>query len=237
MDRVTAIVPAAGLGLRFGPMGKKPFALLLGKPLIRWALEALEISPEVTDIIAVLRDEDRGEAEEVLAAFSKVRAVAPGGRQRQDSVLSGLRQAEGAARIVLIHDGARPLVSEALIRDTLAGLAGFDGAVAAVPPKDTIKEAGKEAGNEAGRARLVKKTLRRDELWAVQTPQVFAFDTLVEAYEKAAREGFYSTDDSALVERTGGRVNIVMGSYENIKITTPEDILVAEALLRARQAA
>lgn len=226
---MTAIVPAAGLGLRFGEGGRKPFARLLGKPLLRWVMEALESSPEVAGIIAVLRDEDRQEAEDVLSEFSKVRAVAPGGRERQDSVLSGLRQARDGARTVLIHDGARPLVSAALIRDTLGGLAGFDGAVAAVPPKDTIKEAGSD--------RVVSRTLRRDALWAVQTPQVFAFDTLMEAYERAAREGFYSTDDSALVERVGGRVNIVMGSYENIKITTPEDLVVAEALLRARQTA
>jgi 2-C-methyl-D-erythritol 4-phosphate cytidylyltransferase len=128
--------------------------------------------------------------------------------------------------LVLIHDGVRPFLTPRLITRTVEGLRGFDGAIAAVPPKDTIKKADADG--------VVVKTLARDELWSVQTPQVFPYETIMKAYESASAEGFRSTDDSALVERTGGRVNIVMGSYENIKITTPEDLSVAEAFAKRR---
>jgi 2-C-methyl-D-erythritol 4-phosphate cytidylyltransferase len=228
MSRITAIVPAAGLGTRFGPRTNKPFSSLLGKPLLVWVLEALEACPEVDDIIPVIKTDDMEEAEAVMKdhGFRKVLSPAPGGEERQDSVRNGLRQVRDTAGVVLIHDGVRPFLTPSLIRDTVEGLRGFDGAIAAVPPKDTIKAADAHG--------VVVKTLKRDELWSVQTPQVFPYETIMKAYESASTEGFRSTDDSALVERMGGRVNIVMGSYENIKITTPEDIPVAEAFAKRR---
>jgi 2-C-methyl-D-erythritol 4-phosphate cytidylyltransferase len=228
MSRITAIVPAAGLGTRFGPGTKKPFSSLLGKPLLVWVLEALEVCPEVDDIIPVIKTDDMEEAEAVMKDhdFRKVLSPAPGGEERQDSVRNGLRQVRDTAGVVLIHDGVRPFLTPSLIRDTVEGLKGFDGAIAAVPPKDTIKAADAHG--------VVVKTLKRDELWSVQTPQVFPYETIMKAYESASTEGFRSTDDSALVERMGGRVNIVMGSYVNIKITTPEDIPVAEAFAKRR---
>lgn len=236
MPNMTAIVPAAGLGSRFAPAGggaSKPFHALGGKPLVLWVLEALEASPEVAEIIPVFRPEDMEEGDRLIEGrgFSKINKTAAGGRQRQDSVLNGLRLVGDPSSAVLVHDGARPFLDEALIRNTLEGLSGFDGAVAAVPPKDTIKEA------EVGEAAVVGKTLDRALLWAVQTPQVFPYAVVMAAFEQAAEEGFYATDDSALVERRGGRVNIVMGSYENIKVTTPEDIHLAEAILKGRQLA
>jgi 2-C-methyl-D-erythritol 4-phosphate cytidylyltransferase len=119
------------------------------------------------------------------------------------------------------------MLDAALIRAALEGLSGgFDGSVAAVPLKDTVKEADPDG--------MVRSTLRRDALVAVQTPQVFRLGAIARAYEEAAKEGFYSTDDSALVERMGGRVRLVMGSYENIKVTTPEDLAVAELFLKRR---
>jgi 2-C-methyl-D-erythritol 4-phosphate cytidylyltransferase len=229
-EEVIAIVPAAGLGKRFGPGTNKPFAGLLGKPLLLWVLEALEATAEVTEVIPVLKEQDMEEGTGLVETFGlkKIRRFAPGGRERQDSVLNALRLMGGSRAKVLIHDGARPLIDERLIRDTLGGLSGgFDGAVAAVPLKDTVKQAGDDGS--------VAATLRRDPLCAVQTPQVFGFDAIFRAYEEAAREGYYSTDDSALLERKGGRVRLVMGSYENIKVTTPEDLEIAELFLRRRR--
>jgi 2-C-methyl-D-erythritol 4-phosphate cytidylyltransferase len=227
---VVAIVPAAGLGERFGPGANKPFVKLLGKPLVAWALEALQAMDAVTEIVPVFKEADMDEGAAMVEAFglSKLKRIAPGGVERQDSVMNGLRLVGDASCTVLIHDGGRPLVRPSLITDTLNGLRGYDGAVVAVPPKDTIKEAGGDG--------VVRGTLRREALWAVQTPQVFSFGTIMEAHLAAQKEGYYSTDDSALVERRGGRVNIVMGSYDNIKITTPEDLHIAEMLMGRRQA-
>jgi 2-C-methyl-D-erythritol 4-phosphate cytidylyltransferase len=229
-DRVVAIVPAAGTGERFGPGANKPFAGLLGKPMLIWVLEALELSPEIAEVIPVLKagDMEEGRALVGKSGLSKVKRIAEGGRERQDSVLNALGLVGDAAAAVLIHDGARPLLDERLIRGTLDGLTdGFDGSVAAVPLKDTIKDTDEEG--------VVVSTLRREALRAVQTPQVFGFDTIFRAYEEAARKGYYCTDDSALVERLGGRVRLVMGSYENIKVTTPEDLEIAELLLKRRR--
>lgn len=160
----------------------------------------------------------------------------------RDSVRNGLDLIEDKDCIVLIHDAARPLIQKDLIINALwelphipftpalkAGEEAFnayDGVILGVPLKDTIKEASDK---------VVHKTLKRDALWAVQTPQLFHFRSILRAYEKAPEEGCYATDDSALVEKYGGRIKIVMGSYENIKITTPEDLLIAEALLKMHE--
>lgn len=222
---VIAVVPAAGAGLRFGPGADKPFAPLLGKPLIVWALQSLQAAEEVSEIIPVLRPPDVGRGLETVKAFGlfKVKKIAEGGPERQDSVFNGLRLIDEPEAIVLIHDGARPLLERALIQIVLRGLEGHDGAVAALPPKDTIKETDVDG--------IVVRTPQRGSLRAAQTPQVFRFKTLIAAYMKAAEDNFCSTDDSALVERIGGRVKAVPGSYKNIKITTPEDLDIAALLL------
>jgi len=140
---------------------------------------------------------------------------------------------------VLIHDAARPLIEKELIKNALKELAatpvfpllqegeevlnGYDGVVLGVPLKDTIKESVNT---------IVQKTLKRDKLWAIQTPQLFHFRSISTAYDNASEEGYYATDDASLVERYGGKIKIVMGSYHNIKITTPEDLVIAEALLK-----
>ena len=225
-DTMIAIVPAAGFGTRFGAGTNKPFHPLLGKPLIVWSLELLETIDEVKEVIPVLKEQDMDRGIEVFEKYglSKIRRIAPGGKERQDSVYHGLTLLKGKADKVLIHDGARPLIDGGTVRTTVKSITGFDGVVVGVPVKDTIKEVQDD---------IVKRTLRRDTLWAIQTPQLFLYSTLVKAYEKAFEEGFYSTDDSALVERNGGKVRVVMGSYANIKVTTPEDVPVAELLLKA----
>ncbi len=254
--KIVAIVPAAGLGKRFGEEKNKPFYLLMDKPLLVWTLEKLQEADEITEIIPVLKEEDLILCGELVEKYNidKVKRIAPGGKERQDSVYNGIKILDDSTSMVVIHDGARPFIDMDLIKRTIDGVKGYDGAVAAVPVKDTIKEAHSrgdcpgitgEKGlslftDEAQRSRrigtvpdyMVKKTLNRNFLWAVQTPQVFHFNKIKEAYEKAFADKYCATDDAALVERYGGRVKIVMGSYRNIKITTPEDIKIAEALLK-----
>lgn len=228
-EKVIAIVPGAGLGKRLGPGTNKPFYSLLDKPLIVWTLETLERINEIDELIPVIKESDLETGIRIFDRYrlSKVKRIAPGGKERQDSVYSGLKLIAGRADLVLIHDGVRPFVDPAVVQEAISSLHGFDGVITAVPVKDTIKEL---------EGSVVKRTLRRESLWAVQTPQVFRYPFLVKAYEAALSEGFYATDDSALVERIGGTVKVITGSYANIKITTPEDIHVAESLLRERAA-
>jgi len=229
-ENVIAIVPAAGLGTRFGPGTNKPFYPLLDKPLIVWSLEVLETLDEIREVIPVLKEQDMETGIEIFERYnlSKVKRIAPGGKERQDSVYHGLKLLKGKANMVLIHDGARPLIDAGIVRTTIKSVAGFDGVIVGVPVKDTIKEV------QDG---IVKRTLRRDAIWAVQTPQLFLYDSLMKAYEEALEQKFYSTDDSALIERNGGKVKMIMGSYSNIKITTPEDVPFAELLLKNREKA
>lgn len=226
--KVTAIVPAAGLGKRFGEKANKPFVKLSGKPLLVWALEVLQAMPGIGEIIPVLKDADMESGVEILESYriTKARRIAPGGKERQDSVFHGLKLVDDRKCIVLVHDGVRPLIEASIIADAIRQMKDCDGVVVGVPVKDTIKEV---VGGE------VTRTLSREALWAVQTPQVFRCETLYAAYEKAMQEPFYSTDDSALVERYGGRIRMAAGSYRNIKITTPEDLEVAEMYLARRE--
>ncbi|MBI5846980.1 MAG: 2-C-methyl-D-erythritol 4-phosphate cytidylyltransferase [Nitrospirae bacterium] len=220
-----AIVPSAGLGRRFGEDRNKPFETLGGKPVLIWALETLEKMPEISEIIPVLKETDMQAATELFSHYtiSKVKRIAPGGKERQDSVFNGLHFIKDNATVVLIHDGARPFLKAKTVRRALKALSGCDGVVIGVPPKDTIKEI------EGG---FIRQTLKRDTLIAIQTPQIFFYQPLFDAYAKAMKESFYATDDAALVERNGGRISVVEGEYTNIKITTPEDLVIAEAFLK-----
>jgi 2-C-methyl-D-erythritol 4-phosphate cytidylyltransferase len=234
---VIAIVPSAGLGRRFGSHTDKLFQNLGGKPVVIWALETLESVDEIKGIIPVLRKEDIERGTDVFGRYnlSKINRIAPGGKERQDSVYNGLKYIEDKNSLVLIHDGVRPFIEKELIEKLIkelqippaspllkGGLKSFDGVVLGVPIKDTIKEA------EEG---IIKRTLRRDSLWAIQTPQIFPYTNISTAYEKAIKEDFYSTDDASLIERYGGKIKVIMGSYSNIKITTPEDLILAEYLI------
>ncbi|MBA4349261.1 MAG: 2-C-methyl-D-erythritol 4-phosphate cytidylyltransferase [Thermodesulfovibrio sp.] len=227
--KIVAIVPSAGVGKRFGRRKNKPFHLLSGKPLIIWSLEALQGVKEIKEIIPVVKEEDMKTVASLIEKYniSKVKRIVPGGKERQDSVYNGIKVLNDDVSVVLIHDGVRPLVEKDLIKRTISELRGFDGVIAGVPVKDTIKEVSSKEMNI-----VVLQTLNRNVLWAIQTPQVFRYKKLREAFEKAKHDNYYGTDDAALVERYGGRVKIVMGSYRNIKITTSEDIQVAEALIR-----
>jgi 2-C-methyl-D-erythritol 4-phosphate cytidylyltransferase len=229
-DRIIAVVPSAGIGKRFGEKARKTFVTLGGKPLLLWALETLSAAPEVREIIPVIKEEDMEYALDLFEQYCipKIKRIAPGGQERQDSVYHGINLIEDKNCIVMVHDGVRPLIEPAVITAAARQLKNCDGVVAAVPVKDTIKEA---AEGE------VIQTLARDRLWAVQTPQIFHCETIRNAYSRAMKESFYSTDDSALVEKYGGRIKVVMGSYTNIKVTTPEDLQVAELFLSMREQA
>lgn len=219
MIKVSAIIVAAGAGKRFG--SAKQFALLRGKSVLERSLEAFAAHPEVDEIVLVLPTDEAGAR--YRKRGGKVVAVVPGGEKRQDSVVRGLERLDsGPADIVLVHDAVRPLVSEEVISRVIAKARECGAAVAAVPVEDTIKEA---AGG------VVVRTLERQNLQRVQTPQAFAREVLERALRKAREDEFYGTDEAALVERTGHLVAVVSGDRRNIKITTAADLKIAEALL------
>jgi len=199
----------------------KVFALLGGKPVISRVLDAFEKCEPINQIVVVVSKANLAKCRELVAEnkYSKPIEVCAGGKRRQDSVAAGLSKLDKCDRVV-IHDGARPLVTKALIEEGLEAAKETGAAAAAVPVTDTIKMAGDD--------RMVRQTLPRQNLWAVQTPQVFRADLISKAYQKAAGE---VTDDASLVERLGNKVKLYMGSYDNIKITNSDDLMIAEALL------
>jgi 2-C-methyl-D-erythritol 4-phosphate cytidylyltransferase len=219
-ESVGAIIAAAGQGRRFGE-GDKLFAALAGRPLIAHTLMAFEVCRAVDAVVLVLAAEslERGRSLVAAAGFDKVAAICPGGPRRQDSVRLGLETLD-QCRWVVVHDGARPLVTTALIEAGLAAATETGAAVAAVPVADTLKETA-----DAG---LITRTLDRRNLWAAQTPQVFDYELLREAHRLAKGD---ATDDAALVEALGRRVKIFPGSPRNLKVTTAADLALAQALL------
>jgi 2-C-methyl-D-erythritol 4-phosphate cytidylyltransferase len=219
MSEVTAIIVAAGEGRRFG--FSKQFALLGGKPVLDRCLEIFEAHKKVAAIVLVLKDV--GLKKEYLQRFKKIVAVAKGGKRRQDSVFSGFSQVDPEkTEIVLVHDGVRSLVSEDLIDRVIEAARQAGAAVPAIPVEDTIKLV---EGDE------VSRTLEREQLFRIQTPQGFSYPILKEALDRARKENFYGTDEASLAERIGKKVFIVPGDNKNIKVTTPEDLKIAEALL------
>jgi 2-C-methyl-D-erythritol 4-phosphate cytidylyltransferase len=227
INNVVAIIPAAGFGRRFGEGTNKPFAILGEKPLLLWAVEALHGLSRVHEIIPVVKEADLELCSSLFEEhpMPKIRRLAPGGNERQDSVFSGLQMIEDRSSIVLVHDGVRPFIDAETVEYALEELKDCDGVVVGVPLKDTVKEV---------RGGLVFNTPKRDLFWLIQTPQIFHFQALYDAYKKGLADSFYTTDDSALVERNGGTVKVVPGSYMNIKVTTPEDLSIAEVFLGLR---
>lgn len=225
--KVTVLIPAAGSGTRMGNSAKKQFLLLGGRPILSHTLSRFEGIPEVEEVIPIVPEDEMEDCIERCVdgqGLHKVRRVVPGGKQRQDSVYNGLKALDPGIEFVMVHDGVRPFVTPELVSTLIHSLDGCDGAILAVPAKDTLKEVG--AGG------MVKKTIDRDSCFMVQTPQIFRRSVLMKAFEKAYAEGHFATDEASLVERSGGKVRVVTGSYVNIKITTPEDMILAEAILR-----
>ena len=223
----TAVVAAAGSSTRMG--GQDKLLLPLGdQPVLAHTLRALEACPHIAEIVVVTRRDLIVPIGQLCrdCCFQKVSKVIPGGATRTESVLNGVREAGERPELIAIHDGARPLVSQALLEAVIARAAQCGAAAPAVPVKDTVKRA---------RDGVVTATLDREELFAVQTPQVFQTDLIRTALERALEEGAALTDDCSAVERLGIGVALTEGDYRNLKITTPEDLAAAEAFLEQEE--
>jgi 2-C-methyl-D-erythritol 4-phosphate cytidylyltransferase len=221
---VWAIVPAAGTGARFGSAQPKPLVDLGGKPVVVRTLEVFEHYAPVQGVVLVVHTDWLKDYKDLVAAYGlkKVKAVVVGGDTRTQSVRNGLLALGADADVVMVHDGARPLVTPEVLAAGIDAVKISGAAIAAVPVKPTIKVVDPKA-------KTVMETLDRDLLWEVQTPQVFDRKVLEKAYAED-RDG--ATDDAAIVERSGVKVGVFMGSYANVKITTPEDLVIARALLK-----
>lgn len=226
--KVIALIPAAGMGKRMDAGINKQYLLLDGIPIVARTISVFENSPLVDDIYIITPELEIPFCRKIVvqaSGFTKIRAIVQGGTERQHSVMNGLRGIVDPADddLVLIHDGVRPFVTPEMISNAVETAKLYDGALVAAPVKDTIKVVENS---------IIRETPVRDTLWQAQTPQAFRYRTIRDAHENAAAEGFLGTDDSSLVERNGGEVHIVMGNYRNIKITTPEDLVLAEAFLK-----
>jgi len=222
VSQAGAVIVGAGSSQRLGT--DKVFLPLAGKPLLAWSVDVCQNCELLSQIVIVLNESNLDSGRNLVAerGWSKVVGVCLGGERRQDSVRQGLKELKRCDWVV-IHDGARPFLTLDLIRDGLEAARGTGATTAAVPVKDTIK-----VGDDN---EMVRETLHRQRLWAVQTPQVFRFDIITRAHGQVTDE---VTDDATLAERLGYEVKLYMGSYHNIKITTPEDLALAEIVVKDR---
>ena len=224
--RTLAIILAGGAGKRMGTATKKQFLLLDSKPIIVRTLQVFEECRPVDGVYLVVNQKDLPVMqEEILETykFNKVLKLVIGGRLRQDSVKNGLEAIENPCDIVIIHDGARPFVSPSFIEKGIFLMEMFDAVIPALPVKDTIKTVSKEG--------FVMKTLERDYLWNVQTPQTFKYELILKAYREGMNKKLYGYDDATFLEHMGKKVKVIEGSPYNIKITTPEDLIIAKGML------
>lgn len=222
----SAIICAAGIGKRMNSVIAKQYLELKGKSILAHTIEAFERSKEVNEIVIVTGKNDIEFVKSEIVAkykFKKIKAIAEGGAERQNSVFNGLKALDSSTDIVLIHDGVRPFITEAEIEKLIEETKKHNACVLGVRVKDTIKICDDE-GN-------IVSTPKRSTLWAAHTPQSFKYNLILEAYEKAFDDGILGTDDSMLAERLGIKVKMVEGSYNNIKITTPEDLFMGESIL------
>jgi 2-C-methyl-D-erythritol 4-phosphate cytidylyltransferase len=228
---ITAIVLAAGRGERLGAGVSKPLVALAGKPVLWYSLNVFARHRAITGIIVVANKDNLPGIERVIRTYRipKVLHVILGGRRRQDSVRRGLEAVGAQSELVVIHDSGRPFIKAGLLSAAIQAAKVCGAAIAGVPVKATIKEVGRA---RSGVRRYVRKTFDRRTLIEAQTPQVFRRELICRAYQKYWRRD--STDDASMVERLGSPVAVVTGSYSNIKITTPEDLIVARALVEKR---
>lgn len=225
--KASAIIVAAGKGSRMNSKINKQYLLLNGKPVLAHTIDVFEKAECISEIIVVINKNDKNFfINSVIKPynFKKITAVAEGGEDRQASVFNGLCHVSHESEIVAVHDGARPFVTTDIIQRSVDVALKDGAACVGVPVKDTIKKVDEELN--------VKQTPDRSFLWAIQTPQTFRKNIIADAHRNAALDGFRGTDDSVLAERLGYRVRMVMGSYTNIKITTAEDLVIAEAILK-----
>ncbi len=220
------VLPAAGSGKRMGAGQNKLFLELLDKPILIHTLEVFQQDPSCTGIWLAVKPEERVYIQGLLEQFgiTKVKGLPAGGAERQHSVHSCMKEMQ-QVDIVLVHDAARPFITHDIIANLVQSAHQNGAAIAGVRAKDTMKKV---------RNGIIEETVDRDSLWMIQTPQAFQYDLIVEAEDVAEKVGFLGTDEAMLVERLGHTVHIVESSYENVKMTTQEDLLFGEAILRKR---
>ena len=226
---VAAVVPAAGRGVRMGAGVPKQFLTLGGVPLLVHSLQTFEAARIISEIILVVPQDDCQYCREDIVlsyGLKKVFQVIAGGRRRQDSVLNGVRAANSATDIVVVHDAVRPFVTLKMITQVVEATRNHGAAIVAMQMRDTVKRVNGEG--------IIKETLNREELWLAQTPQAFRRDVLLRAHQQGEADGVDATDDAFLVERLGLTVAIVQGSSDNIKVTRPEDLHMGEAIFSAK---
>lgn len=224
--RTLAIILAGGTGKRMGASTNKQFLILDNKPIIVHTLQVFEDCRSVDGVYLVANQKDLPMIQEEILEqykFNKIMKIVVGGRLRQDSVKNGLEAIEGPCDIVVIHDGARPFITPSFIEKGVFLMEMFDAIIPAMPVKDTIKLISKEG--------FVAKTLERDSLWYVQTPQTFKFDLIARAYREGMAKKVYGYDDATFLECFGKKIKVIEGSPYNIKITTPEDLVIARGIL------
>lgn len=226
MSISTAVIVAAGKGRRMGTEISKQFLPLCGKEILAHTVEKFEKAACIRDIILVTGGDALQDVRQMAQEYGwkKIISVTEGGRERQDSVFLGLQQVPQDTEIVLIHDGVRPFVTEEILERSIAAAKETGGCVAGVPAKDTIKVCDAEG--------FAIATPDRSTLRQIQTPQTFRRKEILAAYEKAKADGFLGTDDASVLEHSGFPVQVIMGSYSNIKITTKEDLLIGAAFLK-----
>lgn len=230
MANIGIVVPAAGQGKRMGAGYNKQFLTLMGQPILAHTVRLFEESCFVSEIVIVASEGDIPVMEELVHrhGFGKVAAICKGGMQRQDSVRAGVRALSPTIQRIVVHDGARPLLTLQAFHKFLEETQGYSAAIMGVPIKDTVKRVD-TTGN-------VLDTLPREHLRAVQTPQIFDRGILEKAHFQAVSVGYYGTDDASLLEWMEHPVQMVAGMQENIKVTTPEDLWLAERILTMREA-
>ena len=222
------VIVAAGTGSRMNIGINKQFIKLEGKEIIAYTIEKFYNNSNIEDIVVVVKeDESEFFKKEILVKYNfKNVKIAYGGKERQDSVYNGLKLLDEKCDVVLIHDGARPFVSDKIIDKSIEEAKEHKAIVVGVPVKDTIKVIDNDKN--------IVDTPNRSVLWAVQTPQTFDYNILIDAYKDAFKNKFYGTDDAMLVERIGYKVKMLEGSYNNIKITTQEDLNIGSQILRVQ---
>lgn len=229
---IAAIIAAAGVGKRMGHQLPKPYLPLGGKPILAHTLKVFEAIPEIREVTVVVHPDDLDYCQDNVIArfnFKKVLRLVPGGKERQDSVYHALKalKNEDELEIVLVHDGVRPFVTPEMVRQVIDAARRHGGAVLGLPAQDTLKKVDTEG--------LVCRTLDRNDIWQIQTPQAFQAPLLWRAFTEAYSRDFYGTDEAALLEELHQTVAVVAGSPFNLKITTPEDLELAEAIMSLRR--
>jgi 2-C-methyl-D-erythritol 4-phosphate cytidylyltransferase len=227
---ISAIIVAGGKGIRMGQDINKQFIKLKDKEVLALTIEAFSKVEVVDEIIVVISEEEKEFCIKHIIdkyKFNKVKKVVAGGKERQESVYNGLINCNKNCEIVLIHDGARPFVTSKMIEESVACAKVFGACTVGIPVKDTIKVITTD--------NMIASTLKRDELFAVQTPQTFDYKLILEAHEYARNNNLVGTDDTVLIEMMDRNVKVVLGSYLNIKLTTPEDLIFGRAILENKE--